>query len=346
MSNERGNSRAIQSGAFFRIVFPLVLVLLTFLAGVIGYIWIEKCSLVDAIYMTIITISTVGFTEVHAFSPAGRIFTSVLIVFNITVVTVFLSNLIGSVTRGELHSILKYFKMNKQIEQLYNHVIICGLGRYGRQVAVELAKNGQPFVAIESDMSHIEMLENDNVLFLNGDATSDAVLEEAGIRKAKSIIISVSDDAENAYIVLAARQLNPNINIVARCLQPKSEKKLLRAGANHIVMPERIGGYYMASLAQNPEVVEFFNLISNMGGANINFEEVRCTKLKPEWRGITLESFFAQVKTQRVNILALHKPDGTYAINPQGSTVLSEDTTLVVLASKTDLEEFKQAIFG
>ena len=318
-----------------------VLLLLTMLVGVVGFIVIEEYSVGDAFYMTIITLSTVGYGEVQPLHTYGRVFASFLIIFNIGIFAYAISILSSFVIEGDLRKFLRDYTMYKRIQKLKNHTIICGFGRHGKEISEELTKNKMPFVIIEPDEERILLLREGGHAFVDGDATNDHTLEEAGIAEARAIVITFGDDAFNVYTVLTARQLNPKLRIITRASDHSVEKKLLRAGADYVVLSEVIGGFYMATLISQPHVVEFFNLLSNMGDdVAINFKEVEYLELKPEFRDKEIRNIGIRAQSG-VNIIGVRKPDGKYIVNPPPSTLIAKGMSLVVLGDYDQIERFE-----
>ncbi len=244
----------------------LLLMLSSILVGMLGYVWIEDYPWLDAYYMAVITLASVGFGEVHPLSTAGRIFTTLLILFNVGLFAYSISTITSIFAEGGFHKLISEFRMNKRIENLENHTIVCGYGRHGSEVALELTKQNIPFVIIEHHADKIERLRTEtHYLFVEGDATHDEVLAEASIAQAAALVITLPDDANNLFITLSARQINPDLRIISRANGPADEVKIRRAGADETVVPERIGGFYMASLVSKPEVVDFSKLFSKIG---------------------------------------------------------------------------------
>jgi voltage-gated potassium channel len=327
-----------------RFNFSLIAIILVIFFGVIGLIVIENYSVSEAIYMVIITISTVGYGEVNVLSEAGRVFIIVLIVLNMGVLAYSVSTVTSFVLEGELRKHLKDYRVYQKVQDLSNHIIVCGFGRHGQEIAQELIKNKLKFVVIENNAQKIsEMRVQNDFLFIDGDATHDQILLEAGIKKAKSIIVTTGLDAENVFITLSARQLNPKLNIVSRAVDKITEQKLLRVGASHVVLPERLGGFYMATLVHKPEVVEFFTLISNMGNANIQFEEIECDSLGIDFLEKSIKETNIRGKTG-VNIIGLREVDGSYIVNPSPDITLKSGMRLVILGNDEQIEKFKRIL--
>ncbi|MDP4184262.1 MAG: potassium channel family protein, partial [Bacteroidota bacterium] len=221
----------------------VILYILTILAGIAGFMVIEHYRLIDAFFMTVITISTVGFREVSPLSDAGKIFTSLLIIFSLGTLAYVGSNLVSFIFDGEFINNLKIIRVIRRVEKLRNHVIVCGFGRNGEQVCLELASHGKPFVIIEKRDNVIERIrQHPDFLYVKGDAIHEDVLEQAGIRHATALVATTPSDADNVFVVLTARSLNPHLRIISRASEPNSDSKLKRAGATNVIMPERIGG--------------------------------------------------------------------------------------------------------
>ena len=234
-----------------RLYVAFALFLLSILVGMIGFLEIEKMSVVDSFYMAIITLGSVGFTEVHELSEGGRLFTSLYIIFNLFVYAFSVSVLGQYLFEGELKNIFNGVREKSKIRKMKNHVIVCGFGRNGRKAVEELLKENFTVLVIEKMSEHRKELPSadpEHFVIYDGDATKDEVLMTCNIEHASYIITTLPTDADNVFIVLTARELNPDIQIIARASAINSEKKLLRAGANHVVMPELIGGQYMARL--------------------------------------------------------------------------------------------------
>ncbi len=325
-----------------RFNYSLLAIIFVLILGTIGFIVIEDYEFNEAFYMVIITISTVGYGEIKTLTEAGRIFTSILIILNMGVVAYSISTVSSFILDGELRKYLKDYRVYQKIQELSNHVIVCGFGRHGQEIVEEFLRNKVSFVVIEQDANKIsEMRVQDDFLFLDGDATHDQILLEAGIKKAKALIVTTGKDAENVFVTLSARQLNPQLHIISRAVEKVSEKKLLRAGANQVVIPERLGGFYMATLVRKPEVVEFFTLISNMGSAHIEFEEVECDSIGEQYLGKSIKALNIRGKTG-VNIIGLRDLQGNYTVNPAPETILKSGMRLVILGDLQQIEAFRK----
>ncbi len=255
-----------------RVLLTAGLILLIISFGTFGYMIIEGWQFFDSFYMTIITLTTVGYREVHDLSFWGRMFTIILIVGGVGTVFYALSTGAKIILEGELQEIFGRKRLEKRIKDLKEHYIICGYGRMGRIIARELEEKHVDFVAIEKDEDVTS--EKDNVLIYRGDATKDEVLKELGIDRARGLISVLPTDAENMYVVLSARGLNPNLTIVARAGEEGSEKKLVRAGADRVVSPYHIGGLRIAHTVLKPAVVDFIEFATKSGNIDLQMEEI------------------------------------------------------------------------
>lgn len=307
-----------------------------------GFMWFEGYSLSEAWYMVVITISTVGYTEVQPLSDAGRVFTSTFIVFNIGIFSYTLAVFSYYIVQGQIFKHMHINLINRQIKALKEHVILCGYGKYGKEISAHFMKRKIPFVVIDIDPEEIEDIQKseEKVLYIQDDATLDETLIKAGIEQAKSLISALPDDAENVFTVLTARQLNPDVNIISRAKDPKSQQKLLLAGANHVVMPEQIGGFYMATLISQPGAVEFFSFITNEYRSEIGFEEINYDDLPSSCRGKSIRDLHIR-RTTGANIIGYHTADGDYTVNPGPDTRLVPNSSFIVLGNKKQLEDLR-----
>lgn len=306
--------------------------------GVLGFILIEGYSVSEALYMAVITISTVGYTEVHPLSESGRMFAAVFIIVNIGIFSYILAVFSYYVVQGEIFKNMHTNLINRQISEIKDHIILCGYGKYGKEISSHFIKHNLPFVVIDIDPEEIEELQKSksSILYMEDDATHDEALIKAGIHRAKSIISALPDDTENVFTVLTARQLNAKINIISRARDPKSQRKLLLAGANHVVMPEQIGGFYMATLVSQPGAVEFFSFITNEYKSEIGFEEIQYAHMPPSCHGKTIRDLRIRKETG-ANIIGYHAPSGDYIVNPGPDTRLVPKSSFIVLGSKKQL---------
>lgn len=293
--------------------------------------------------MTIITIATVGFEEVHQLDNAGMVFTSFLIIFSFGLFVYVVTSFTRFLVEGVFRNYYKDNKVKKRVQRLSDHIIVCGFGRNGRQAIVELKDHRKKFVIIESGKEMVDRirLETD-YLYIEGDATQEEILEAAEIHKASALISALPNDADNLFVVLTARQMNPKLKIISRASEEKSDSKLKRAGADNVIMPDRIGGQRMAKLVIQPDVVEFLDYIVLQSSDDVNLEELSCE---------TMASFFINKSIKELgvrnitgaNIVGLKK-DGKYIFNPDPDVILSSDDQLFVLGDPEQLTKLKQLL--
>ncbi len=310
--------------------------------GAAGYFILEDYTLLDSIYMTVITVATVGYREVQELDASGKIFTTVLIVFSMVTFAYAMSVITRYVIEGEFQTYFKHYKVNKEIQKLKNHVIVCGYGRNGKQACEQLRSGNEVFVAIESNPAMIESMRADgNFLFIEGDATQDEVLIQAGLERAKALITALPSDASNVFVVLTARDKNPNLKIISRASDDASEHKLKRAGANNVIMPDKIGGTHMAALVTKPDVLEFVDHIT--GRINIRLEEVLYSSLPEKMKNKSIRELEIRNKTG-ANIIGFKTADGEYVINPPPETIMLPDAKLFVLGTSEQVLRFKEIL--
>ncbi|MDC6366076.1 MULTISPECIES: potassium channel family protein [Flavobacteriaceae] len=323
-----------------KIVIAISLMVLVLSFGVIGYKILADYSWIEAFYMTIITVTTVGFSEVRPLDANAKIFTVFLIVTSVFIFGFAISVVTEYILGRNSLELLKKKKVKKAIGNLSNHVVVCGFGRNGMQAAEKLRAYRKPFVVIERDREIIERHE-DEVLFVEGDANEDEILMEAGIDRAQYLITAVPDDAVNLFIVLTARQLNKKLFIISRASQITSQKKLAFAGANKVIMPDKIGGDHMASLVVMPDLITFMDKLSVEGEHTTNLEEVE------------IEDFVDQVDCSSIRDLDLRRktgctiigyidPEGKYIINPEADLQLEAKGKVIVLGRPEQIKKLNQ----
>jgi len=323
-----------------KISFLLLFGTLSF--GIIGYIFIEEMSLFDAIYMTIITISTVGFHEIKTLSIAGRVLTMLIISTGITIGAYTIGNLLRMIIEGEIKKTLGRRKVEKKIAQLRNHYIICGYGRIGKLIAQELKTHNKDFVIIENDPEAIIQLDNDKLLYLSLDATDEDALISCGIANAKGIVTAVRSDSDNVFITLTAKGLKPDIFILSRASEEKNESKLIRAGASRVVSPYLIGGRRMAQVLIRPTVVDFVDIAVMENNLGLQMEEVIVTP-KSSLVGKNLIQSNLR-KDYGVIIVLIKKFNGDMIFNPLPNEVLEGNDVLVMLGKRDEMKRMSEFI--
>jgi voltage-gated potassium channel len=332
-----------------RFVVSILLVFLLVLSGTAGYTLLEDMHLREALYMTVITLATVGFREVKPLSPEGQWFTIGLIVFGVTFAGYAVASITAFFVEGELKDLMKGRRMQRQIERLKEHYILCGCGEVGREIVLEFKRVGVPFVVIEKAPEHSELVRDTSILFIQGDATEEDILRQAGIERAKGLISALRDDTDNVFVTLTARQLNPTLLIVARVGERGNENKLLRAGADRVISPYRIAGHRMASLILRPTVVDFLDIIVHEDGVDLRLEEVRLPPGSP-LIGKTTEGSNIRKETGAV-IVSVHGSDGKPRVLPPSNVSLSgltlqEGDILIALGSEDQIARLKLVVQG
>jgi len=328
--------------AAWKLLQPIFILHAIIIIGIVGYMWIEKFNFIEAIYMTTISVTTAGFTEVRPLTDNGRIFTIFLLIFSWGSFAFALTRITQYIISGEINQYFKTRRIMKAIEGLQHHIIICGYGRNGQQAARTLGFHGEKFVVVENNPSIIERIaiEEPDLLLLQGDGTDDDLLRRAGISKAKALITTLPVDAHNVFIVLSARSLNPAIQIISRASDSNTHPKLIKAGANSVIMPDKIGGTHMATLVSKPDVIEFIDYLSGEGGESIHIESVNYDQLPVEIRGKSLHEIMNWKKTG-VNCIGLKDVDGNFLINPPQDVVVGKGMKVIVLGTKHQIEHMK-----
>ena len=312
-----------------RTAVVLLLILLCF--GIVGFKYLNDYSWLDATYMTVITITTVGFKEVGgALDEESKVFTIFLILASVVIVG-FAIKVITEyiITKNDIGE-LKQKKMQKKIDSLSNHIIICGYGRNGKQATSKLMAYKKPFVVVERDKDVVDKFQSELVPFVLGNANEDEVLLQAGIKQASTLISALPNDADNLFVVLSARQINNKMNIISRASQETSYKKLKLAGANNVILPDKIGGDHMASLVVVPGLLEFIDNLSIVGKSNINIEEISVEKLYNTTSLKTIRDLDLRKKTG-CNVIGYKDPAGEYLINPEAELELLPNSKVIVL---------------
>lgn len=321
---------------------PILILFGITVVGVIGYMLIEQFTLVEAIYMTTISVTTAGFTEVRPLSSEGRMFTVFLLIISWGFFAFALTRLTQYIISGEINKYFKTRRTMNSISKLKDHVIICGYGRNGQQAAETLGYHGQEYVVIESDIKRVEMAqaENPDLLMIHGDSTDDDVLRKAGILSAKALISALPIDSNNVFIVLSARSLNPTIHIISRASESSTFPKLKKAGANNVIMPDKIGGTHMATLVSKPDVIEFIDYLSGEEGEAIHIESVSYDQLPENIRDRSLSEIMAWKKTG-VNCIGLKDADGKFLINPPDDIMVKDGMKVLVLGTRQQIQRMK-----
>ena len=314
---------------------------LAFLFGVIffgtyGYVYIEDYTVIEGFYMTLITVSTVGYGEVQPLSDNGRLFTSLLIISSFGTFAYVATSIGSSILSGKYKDILKYYKLEKKILELSGHTIVCGYGNNGEAAVSSLGLHNRELVVIEKDPSKLEMLKHQRgILYIEGNATEDDNFIQAGIENADSLITTLPSDADNVFVCLTARQLNPNLTIISRATSPKSKSKLRLAGADNVIMPDRVGGNHMASLVTRPDINEFLDLLSITNSSSVNLEEVVVKRVE---KPISVRNLVESMN-MKIRIIGIKKINNEYILSPDYDAEILEGEKLFVLGEREFIEE-------
>lgn len=319
----------------------IVLFLGVIIIGVAGYMFISGDTFIDALYMTVITMTTVGFGTLHELNNTEKVFTIFLILMSVTTVGYVVSVLTEYIVSGELFEQLKFNRVQKKIHQLKEHTIVCGYGRNGRQSVVKLTRYRKPLVIIENNDEIIEELEDNNLLYIKGDATNDETLEKAGIKSAASIITALPSDADNLYVVLSSRQLNKKLMIVSRASNDSSNSKLRIAGADNVIMPDKLGGDHMASLLVSPDIVEFVDRLAVDADKGTNLKEIAVGDLPDEYQSKSIKDLDFR-RTTGCTIIGYKSPENEYIINPGSEIQLVPNSKLIVLGREEQIAKLNR----
>lgn len=344
----------LKHGNLNRLLLAIFLIVVSLVSGMSGFMLIEDYNPADAFYMTVITISSVGFGELHPLSGVGRMFVAFYILFNLVVVAYLVSVLSTFIFDGELRKLFKMYRVDQEIKRFSGHVILCGFGRNGRKAHHELILNGARVVVIEQDEQLLKNLTEGRtgedydgdglpggkIMAIVGDATTDLVLQQAGVTRASALITALPKDADNVFVALSARALNPRLNIIARASYKTSESKLLSAGANSVVMPDEIGGSHMANLVVRPEVIRFLDLISGMSSDKLRLEELSYGQMRKDRQGLSIRELDIRSQTG-ATIIGLRRQDGTLMVSPSADYRPVTGDVLLVLGSETQIESFE-----
>ena len=313
-------------------------------AGVAGYVWIADFPPFDALYQTVLTVTTIGFQEVNPMGQGGRIFTIFLSIVGVGAVLFVFGSAAALIFEGDLKRDLGAWRMSKHIDSLQDHIIVCGAGRVGREVASELADRRTGFVIVDASAEAIAACEIAGWLTVVGDASRHDILQRAGVHRAKGLIVATQSDAENTFIVLSARSLNADLYIVARSADPESETNLFQAGADRVISPTTIAGRRMAIATLHPSVVDFAETVlrgsTSDGAATPDRERSLLAQIEimpgAPWDGTTISEAFAG---RSVRVLGIRGPAGDLDIAPTGTVALARGVALMVYGRSDEIEE-------
>ena len=320
----------------------IIISVIIFLMGVVGYMLIEKWSFLDAAYMTALTVTTVGFMEVHETTDAGKIFTIFVMIAGVGYFLYITGIIIQTIVEGEVQTLLGRKRLDRKISKLKNHYIVCGYGRIGRVLCRLIKEETEDLVVIEQDDSLADILEQDKLHYLHGDVSDETFLEKAGIKKASFLIAALGTDIANVFLVLTARQLNPDIYILARASSPGVKSKLKVAGANRVESPYDIGAVSMGLQLLRPSVSTFLNVALSRSKEAIQIEELFIPK-SSKYTNVALKD--SQIRQDfNLIIIAIKKVSGEMLFNPHFETLIEPKDTVIVMGKTPDLKKFTQAI--
>lgn len=322
---------------FKKFLTPALLLGLLTLIGTIGYVFIDHFTWINAFYMTIITIGTVGFGEIQPLSDAGKLFTSFLIIASLATVGFYVTMITRLLLDGGWRKQYEMYKHNKKLKLMKKHVIVCGYGRNGHQACEVLRENRIPFTVIEQRQHYLSSIHDDDLVIIQGDATKDEVLVEAGVMHAHALISALPNDSDNLFVVLTARQLNPNLIIISRASDNHTIKKLRIAGATNVIMPDKLGGAHMASLTMIPDVHELLSMLSTKHTDEFRVSEIKINKPC----NLGLLNLWQQTGC---TILGVKLADGSYEANPQPSYNVASGEILIVMGSKAVIAQARKIV--
>lgn len=327
-----------------KVLLALLLLVTIVIGGVIGFKLLADYSWIDAFYMTVITVTTVGFGEVVPLSADQKLFTGIYIILSISIFGYAISTLIEFILSTNNIGTLKQRRMQKEISTLSNHIVVCGYGRNGKEAVQKLSSNKMNFVIIENSEEQLDQIRQEGFYYIAGDATQDEVLEMAGIEKAKVLLCSLPSDADNLFIVLSARQLNQNLTIISRSTDESSNKKLKLAGADQVIMPDRIGGSHMASLVVNPDLIEFMSELANINENEEVEDQILVKKINFSLLGSSTPMSIAELNLRKdtgCSIIGVQAKTGEYTINPEANMVLEEFSQLIIVGNMHQMRKLK-----
>jgi voltage-gated potassium channel len=324
------------------LIIAIIVILTLLFAGTTGYRLIEGWPLFDSLYMTVITITTVGYGEVHELSRGGRIFTVFLIMSSFGGMGYVLGSIAQAFIAGQIRMALGRRKLEKRVKRLKKHYVLCGYGRIGSFIAREFDAENIPFVVIEKEPERIKLIEEDGFPYVEGDATDDENLISAGVEKATCLVAATGSDADNLYITLSTRSLNPTIYILSRAAEEGAEKKLLSAGANRVVSPYLMGAARMVNAVLRPNIVEFVDLVVERKHLELQLEEITVED-DARFKGKTLRESGIRREFGLI-VVAIKKGSGSMIFNPSSETLIEKGDVLIVLGEKKHLGMLEQLV--
>lgn len=325
-----------------RFTYIGLLIAFTLTLGTVGFRWMEGYPLFDAFYMTVITVSTVGYAELHPLSSAGRVFNTFLILFGVTTIFYGIGIMTQTIIELELGAVFDKKRVRRMIEKLENHYIICGFGRVGRNAAAELRRSGAPFVVVDRNPDRAEQAIHEGMLAVIAESTRDETLRDAGVERARGLLAALATDADNLFTILSAKALNPRLYVATRAAEEEAEAKMKRAGADAVFTPYSTAGLRLAQALLRPHVFQFFDLTAKSIGMDVSIEQV----------GVSADSEFAsrslaQMQIRRdlgVIVLAIRKQSGGMLFNPPAETEICAGDHLIVMGEPANLIKLESAL--
>lgn len=325
-----------------RFAYSLAILVVLVISATLGYAWLEGWGFVDGLYMTVITVGTVGYGEVRPLSTGGRVYTMLLILLSTGVMVYATAALTAVILEGELFGLLRRKRMSKLIRALSGHHVVCGDSGIGRRIIEELGLMAEPFVVIDIDPEKVDALLADNIPAIAGDATADATLLEAGVERAKGLVTTLHTDADNLFVVLTARRLNRNLRIIAKALDEATRDKLRQVGADGVVMPQAIGGMRMASELLRPNVVSFLDTMLHSKDQTIRVDEIRVREGSAAI-GRSLAGSGVST-TEGASLVALSRASEPYRFTPSPQTILMAGDLLIMLGNTQVIRELERRL--
>ena len=325
-----------------RLILTIALMLLVLGIGTVGFVLIEHWPVFDAFYMTLITMTTVGYAEVHPLTHAGRVFNSVLIVIGVSMIFVAIGVMTQTIVEMEFGDRFSQRRNKRMIDKLENHFIICGYGRVGRGAAEELHRARVPFVITELDPDRVQRAMMGGMIAVNADATQDQMLRDVGIARARGLVAALSNDADNLFTILSAKGLNPNLYVATRAAEEGAEQKMRRAGADAVLAPYALTGHRLAQCLLRPHVVQFLDLTTQNIGLNVDIEQVT-VEATAEFTPKTIRDM--QIRRDLgVIVLAIRKHDGRMLFNPPADTMIVGGDCLIVMGQQENLRRLEALV--
>lgn len=339
--NSVGDSNQVIKRRVRRLYRILFLLVGSTLVGTTGFYLIEDYTLLEAFYQTIITQSTVGYSTVRPLSEAGMLFSGIYIICNILIFAYMISMLTSFIFEGELKKLIDYYMHKWELDKMENHVIICGYGRNGARAASELLANDQQVIAIDQDDDIVTRAEAlGKLMVIKGNATDDEVLELAWVKTARTVITTLPDDADNVFICLTAKQLNPDVTVIARASSETSISKLQRSGATHVVMPDSLGGIHMARLITQPYVIEFLELLDGTD-TRFHLQEYAFDQFRSAFQNKSIRELGVREQSG-ATIIAYKQKGSHFVFNPQTDVKVEPEDILIVLGTASDISKFEE----